>query len=135
VEAAEEEAIRTFPDSSMSTLPPRPRDPPGFYILQARTEALVPKEMMDSSDSATRYLEELFLHETLRQKAWAANGILQMHLDGKVSVFLHPPSYWPRVFCSVCCSGLRPRLLSVPAFTILLLDLFYAVLVPSRQRT
>jgi hypothetical protein len=79
---------RTFSDISMPTLPPKPKDPPGLYILQSRTDSIVPKEMMSSWATATKHLEELLEADALRQKAWAANGILQMHLDGQVKIRL-----------------------------------------------
>jgi hypothetical protein len=58
-----------------------------LYILQDRTNAIVPKEVMDSWATATKYLEELFHHDALRSKTWTANGILLMHLDGDVRIY------------------------------------------------
>jgi hypothetical protein len=90
---AQQEAAQAFPNTSSSTLPARPKDPPGLYILQARTDSLVPKETMTSWVTATKYLEELLQHDALRHKTWAANGILQMHLDGKVGRLMNDRCY------------------------------------------
>jgi hypothetical protein len=88
LDMAEKAVPRTFSDSSMPTLPPKPKDPSSLYILQSRTDSVVPKEMMSSWATATKHLEELLEADALRHKAWAANGILQMHLDGQVRIRL-----------------------------------------------